>query len=275
MKSKNILIYYQSLRSYILFRDILIREPELFDTVIKMPAIPYSRKTAKRNFLKYIRSAIQSPQYFLIQFLTIYVYSIFSKLFNNSIESICRKNKINHFYHERFDTKLVKLITMIRPTFIVNNSSSLLPLEMLGIATNGVINFHEAPLPAYRGSAAYFWILVNGDSVSYSTCHFVEEELDSGDIICIGDTVNVMESQSVFDFWRKMLFSHKKNWNYLIPFLSNNVKPESYKQDTYGINNYSYPSKEAINIIRNKKINFINFSDLYFIFKAAVNGTLE
>ena len=76
MKSRNILIYYNSLRSYILFQKILREKPGLFDYVIKMPAIPYSRKTSKRNYLRLIKVFLESPNYVIMQFLTIYVYSL-------------------------------------------------------------------------------------------------------------------------------------------------------------------------------------------------------
>ena len=78
---------------------------------------------------------------------------------------------------------------------------------MIRIPKIGIINFHEAPLPSYRGSASYFWFFINREIEANVTCHFVEEELDAGEIIFEGRKIKIGESSSVFDLWIKMILS--------------------------------------------------------------------
>jgi len=49
----------------------------------------------------------------------------------------------------------------------------------------GCINFHPAPLPDIRGVACYSRAILRGDCKYGVTCHFVEEDFDTGDIISI------------------------------------------------------------------------------------------
>ncbi|MCW5772042.1 MAG: hypothetical protein KIT16_10440 [Rhodospirillaceae bacterium] len=49
----------------------------------------------------------------------------------------------------------------------------------------GIVNFHAAPLPEYRGSACAAFAILNGESHFGATFHKVERQLDAGDIIHI------------------------------------------------------------------------------------------
>ena len=49
--------------------------------------------------------------------------------------------------------------------------------------TLGCINFHPAPLPRYRGVACYSRAILNQDTSYGVSCHFVDKEFDTGDII--------------------------------------------------------------------------------------------
>jgi methionyl-tRNA formyltransferase len=55
--------------------------------------------------------------------------------------------------------------------------------EMLAIPTAGCINMHPSLLPKYRGQGPSTWPIVNGDSETGQTIHWLDEGIDSGDII--------------------------------------------------------------------------------------------
>jgi methionyl-tRNA formyltransferase len=47
----------------------------------------------------------------------------------------------------------------------------------------GIINCHAGMLPLYRGRNILNWALINGESEFGVTCHYVDEGVDTGDII--------------------------------------------------------------------------------------------
>jgi methionyl-tRNA formyltransferase len=47
----------------------------------------------------------------------------------------------------------------------------------------GFINFHYAPLPAFRGTNPLFWMIRNRESTGGVTVHQMDEKLDTGDVL--------------------------------------------------------------------------------------------
>ena len=65
----------------------------------------------------------------------------------------------------------------------------LLPREVLGIPKLGCINIHGSLLPKYRGAAPVEWAIINGETETGVTSLYMDEELDSGDIIGMKKTL--------------------------------------------------------------------------------------
>jgi methionyl-tRNA formyltransferase len=47
----------------------------------------------------------------------------------------------------------------------------------------GILNFHPAPLPKYKGTAGYNWAILNQESRWAASVHYVEESIDTGPIV--------------------------------------------------------------------------------------------
>jgi methionyl-tRNA formyltransferase len=81
--------------------------------------------------------------------------------------------------NKKFLAKLKKLDIDI----IINQSQAILKQDLLAVPRIGVLNRHNALLPKNRGRLAPFWALYKGDKETGVSIHFVDEGLDSGDII--------------------------------------------------------------------------------------------
>jgi natural product biosynthesis luciferase-like monooxygenase protein len=60
---------------------------------------------------------------------------------------------------------------------------SVIPEDVLSLASNGAINFHDGPLPAYAGLNAPVWALLNGERDHGITWHMITDEVDAGEIV--------------------------------------------------------------------------------------------
>src|SRR5205823_12862523 len=67
--------------------------------------------------------------------------------------------------------------------FLVNSYSMILPREWLTLPALGTVNVHAALLPQYRGANALNWVLVNGETETGVTIHYIDEGIDTGDLI--------------------------------------------------------------------------------------------
>lgn len=54
---------------------------------------------------------------------------------------------------------------------------------LLSAASRGIVNFHPAPLPAFKGVGGYNLAILNGLKEWACTAHYMDEGIDTGDII--------------------------------------------------------------------------------------------
>lgn len=71
----------------------------------------------------------------------------------------------------------------LEPDIIINQSQSIIKKDLLEIPKIGIINRHNALLPINRGRLTPFWVLYKQEKETGVSIHFVEEGIDSGDII--------------------------------------------------------------------------------------------
>jgi methionyl-tRNA formyltransferase len=55
--------------------------------------------------------------------------------------------------------------------------------ELLAAPSRGCINIHGALLPRYQGLLPSFWVLAKGERETGVTVHYIDEQIDHGDII--------------------------------------------------------------------------------------------
>jgi len=58
-----------------------------------------------------------------------------------------------------------------------------IPAAVLALPPQGFLNFHLAPLPAYRGPEPLFWLLRNGETAGAVTVHRMEADFDTGPVV--------------------------------------------------------------------------------------------
>lgn len=59
----------------------------------------------------------------------------------------------------------------------------ILPKEVYTIPSKGSFNLHASLLPKYRGAAPIQWVLINGEKETGVTTFFLEDKVDTGNII--------------------------------------------------------------------------------------------
>ncbi len=82
------------------------------------------------------------------------------------------------------DNNFVKGVKELAPDLVVVVAfGKILSREILAIPGKGCVNIHFSLLPRYRGPAPVQWALLEGDCYTGVSSIFMEEEVDSGDII--------------------------------------------------------------------------------------------
>ncbi len=103
---------------------------------------------------------------------------------NPSILAYAQKKGIQTYEINTPNSKsFQKALVRLQPDVIINQSQSIIKKNLLEIPRIGVINRHNALLPKNRGRLTPFWVLFRGEPESGVSIHFVEEGIDSGQII--------------------------------------------------------------------------------------------
>ena len=89
----------------------------------------------------------------------------------------------------RGNTEFFEMLKSISPDFIVVAAyGKILPKEVLEVPKYGCINIHASLLPEYRGAAPIHRAVIDGCSETGVTIMYMEEGLDTGDIIAQSKT---------------------------------------------------------------------------------------
>lgn len=79
----------------------------------------------------------------------------------------------------------------------------ILPKELLEIPRLGCINVHGSLLPQYRGAAPIQWAVLNGDKKTGITTMYMDEGMDTGDMI-LKEEVEIGDDETTGELWERL-----------------------------------------------------------------------
>ncbi len=136
------------------------------------------------------------------------------------------------------DSVFINILKEINPDLIIVIAFRMLPEAVWRIPSKGTINLHASLLPQYRGAAPINWALINGETQSGITTFYINENIDTGDII-LQETTEISENDNFETLHNRL---KKMGENLLIKTLklieAGNANPISQK-------NISSPLKTA------------------------------
>lgn len=95
------------------------------------------------------------------------------------------------------DEEVIDKIKEINPDLIVVVAyGKILPKKIIDIPKYGIINVHSSLLPKYRGASPIHSAILNGDKESGVSIMYIEEGLDSGDVI-LKETCEITEDDTL------------------------------------------------------------------------------
>lgn len=101
---------------------------------------------------------------------------------------------------------------------------NLLSGNILDIPSSGAYNLHGSLLPAYRGRCPANWVLVNGESSTGVTLHYMVEKADAGDIVGQRE-VPIEFEDTAFTLYGKLCGCAKELLSELLPLIKNGTAP--------------------------------------------------
>ena len=115
------------------------------------------------------------------------------------VKEFAQKNSIPVLTPENLrDPQFISALTNLTPDLFVIVAFRILPKEVYTIPAKGSFNLHASLLPKYRGAAPINWAIINGEKESGVTTFFLQDKVDTGNIILqkqvpISDEMNAGE----------------------------------------------------------------------------------
>jgi methionyl-tRNA formyltransferase len=106
------------------------------------------------------------------------------KIIPSPIKSFALQHNLTILQPESLnDHRFISQIEGFEPDLLVVVAFRILPKEVFTIPKHGAINLHASLLPKYRGAAPIQWAIINGEKETGVTTFFLQETVDTGNII--------------------------------------------------------------------------------------------
>lgn len=178
------------------------------------------------------------------------------------IKLCAQENLIPVFQPEKLKTQeTFDLVQKLNPDLIIVVAyGKILPKNIIDFPKYGCINVHGSLLPKYRGAAPIQWSIINGDQVTGISTMFMDEGLDTGDIL-LQSKVSINSEENSEELKQKMSVIGADLLIKTIKELENNNLKRIKQDDSQatlsppldkitGDINWNRPSNEIHNLVR-------------------------
>lgn len=128
------------------------------------------------------------------------------KLIENPVKKYAKSKGIKVYQPRKIknNNEIINIIEQLKPDVIcVVAYGKILPKQILDIPKLGCINVHGSLLPKYRGAAPIQWAIINGDKITGITTMYMDENMDTGDII-LKKEIEIGKYETTGELWNKL-----------------------------------------------------------------------
>jgi len=121
-----------------------------------------------------------------------------------SVKAFCLSKKLPFYSEKNINNKnFISELNDFDLDLIVSFSApSIFKPELLSLPKNGCINLHCSLLPKYSGILPSFWTLFNDENETGATVHYMDNEIDNGDILG-QKSVDILKTDSMLDIIKR------------------------------------------------------------------------
>ena len=190
------------------FLGKVLTEYKSIIAVVILPGIPKGFTTV--SYFKRLYDVFGPRDFFAYGALFIYYktldflscYKRFKRFY--SVENAAKRNSIPVYKLQDINIReSLKLLSVLEPEIIVSVASpQIFKGELLNLAKY-TVNMHAALLPQYRGMMPSFWVLAKGEERTGVTAHYVDDNIDTGNII-IQKTIDISPQDTLHSLQNKV-----------------------------------------------------------------------
>ena len=182
------------------------------------------------------------------------------KVIKSPVKEFAEEKNLNILQPEKIknNESFVNELKNLKPDLLVVVAyGKILPKDVLDIPKYGAVNVHGSLLPKYRGSAPIQWAIINGEKETGITTMFMDENMDTGDII-LEEKISISDDETTGKLWKEMAKAGGKLLVKTIEKIEN-----------------ALAKIDEENIIKNQLVNKNNGNELLSTIKTEMNVTKQ
>ena len=159
------------------------------------------------------------------------------KLVASPVKEFAIKNGLRVFQPTkvRNNDEFIEEVKELNPDVIcVVAYGKILPKEILNIPKLGCINVHGSLLPKYRGAAPIQWAVLNGDKTTGVTTMYMDEGMDTGDMI-LKKEIEIGENETTGELWDRLSKIGGELLVETLKQIEKGVAPRKKQEENYSI----------------------------------------
>jgi methionyl-tRNA formyltransferase len=122
----------------------------------------------------------------------------------SSVRELAEKHGIPYLTSDINEPANIARLKEIDPDFLLSfYYRNMIKPNVLGIPRRGALNLHGSYLPRYRGRVPVNWAVINGETETGATLHYMVEKPDAGDIVD-REKVDIAFTDTAFDVFTKV-----------------------------------------------------------------------
>lgn len=164
------------------------------------------------------------------------------------VKEVAKKHNIPVYQPEkvRKDRAFIDMLKELNADVsVVVAFGQILPKEVLETPKYGSVNVHGSLLPKYRGAAPIQWSVINGETVTGITTMYMDEGLDTGDMIFKEET-KIGDEETAGELYEKLKVMGA---NLLVKTLDAIEKGEAPREKQTGESSYAHMLTKETGII--------------------------
>lgn len=122
----------------------------------------------------------------------------------SSVRELAERNNIPYVTTDINEPENIERVKAISPDFIFSfYYRNMIKPSVLEIPKQGALNLHGSFLPKYRGRVPVNWTVINGETETGATLHYMVAKPDAGDIV-MQEKVGIKFTDTAFDVFHKV-----------------------------------------------------------------------
>ena len=173
---------------------------------------------------------------------------------NQQFISHLKDLKISYFFNNINEHK--KDIIAFKPKYLLSvYYRFIINKEILSIVNYRAMNLHPSLLPKYRGAMSSVWAILNDESITGITYHYINERIDDGNII-LQKKVVINDWDTAFSLYHKLISVFLNSFTEAFQLLIDEFSGYSQKgKSTYFNRDLPYDGVRDLKLITKKEAN--------------------